>query len=227
MSEWIKTNHLGLHIQTGKTMNYLIDPEGTDANIIRLGLIGLAPWIKGEVNTAFINMNTFYALWANEATQTKPVIDDLLDAEKIFKPLYRKLHNVLRMMPLVHDSDLEVMGFPKRRVQSYKRTQIPTSRVIVSANVTGPGRIKFDYEDESGSKKKPKGVHGVDIAWAILDAPTLDWTELVHNSFNTASPLFLTFGGEERRLTLYYAARWENMRGEKGPWNAIQSVIIP
>jgi hypothetical protein len=227
MSEWMEISHIGLHIQSGKTMDYLIDPGGTNTNIVRMGLTGLESWINGEVNTSFTNVNTAYALWANAATQTKMVTDDLNDAEKIFKPLYRKLYNVLRTGPLVHDSDLEAMGLPKRSDTPRTPSPIPTTKVILHASVIGPGAIRVDYEDEDGSKKKPKGVHGLEFVWAILDAPTEKWTDLTHSSFDTATPLNLTFAGEERKHTLYYAARWENTRGEKGPWNDIQTIIIP
>jgi hypothetical protein len=37
----------------------------------------------------------------------------------------------------------------------------------------------------------------------------------------------LVFNGEQRGTTLYFAMRWENNRGEKGPWNDIINVIIP
>jgi hypothetical protein len=37
----------------------------------------------------------------------------------------------------------------------------------------------------------------------------------------------LEFEGHDRGKTLWYAARWENTRGLKGPWSPIESVIIP
>jgi hypothetical protein len=32
---------------------------------------------------------------------------------------------------------------------------------------------------------------------------------------------------EDRGKKLYFALRWENTRGEKGPWSEIHSTIIP
>jgi hypothetical protein len=35
------------------------------------------------------------------------------------------------------------------------------------------------------------------------------------------------FENDQRGKTVYFALRWENTRGEKGPWSAIQIAIIP
>lgn len=37
----------------------------------------------------------------------------------------------------------------------------------------------------------------------------------------------LTFDENQRGKTVYFALRWENTRGEKGPWSQIVSSIIP
>ncbi|MDR0728658.1 MAG: hypothetical protein LBF19_00825, partial [Prevotellaceae bacterium] len=79
----------------------------------------------------------------------------------------------------------------------------------------------------SAGRAKPAGVHGAEIAWAILDTPPDDWGALTHSSFDTHTPFRLSFPGDDRGKTLYFALRWENTTGEKGLWSDIQSVIIP
>jgi hypothetical protein len=51
--------------------------------------------------------------------------------------------------------------------------------------------------------------------------------ELTRSYFDTNSPLTIEFEEEDRGKTFWYAVRWENTTGEKGPWSEIQSVIIP
>jgi hypothetical protein len=53
------------------------------------------------------------------------------------------------------------------------------------------------------------------------------WSELTHSTFCTRAPLRLTFNGNERGKTLYFATRWENTRSVKGPWSEIMEAIIP
>jgi hypothetical protein len=88
--------------------------------------------------------------------------------------------------------------------------------------------VKINYRDmnERGTAK-PKGVHGVEIAWEILDTPPVNWEQLTHSAFDTRTPAQLVFHGEQRGRTLYFALRWENTRGEKGPWSEIYGTIIP
>jgi hypothetical protein len=82
-------------------------------------------------------------------------------------------------------------------------------------------------DSASRRKAKPAGVHGFETAWAILDAPPTTWEQLVHSSFCTRTPLRISFEGDKRGKTLYFALRWENTRGVKGPWTTIFTAIIP
>jgi hypothetical protein len=70
-------------------------------------------------------------------------------------------------------------------------------------------------------------MRGVEVRLAILDAPPVDWDELLDSRFDTRSPLKLTFTGADRGKTLYFALRWENTTGVKGDWSEIYSARIP
>ncbi|MDR1674846.1 MAG: hypothetical protein LBR86_00005, partial [Tannerella sp.] len=60
-----------------------------------------------------------------------------------------------------------------------------------------------------------------------LDEPPTDWSQLTNSAFFTRTPGELVFSGKQRGRRLYFSMRWENTRGDKGPWNDIDSVIIP
>jgi hypothetical protein len=84
------------------------------------------------------------------------------------------------------------------------------------------------FEKSNGHKRgKPAGQHGAEIRWDILDAPPARWDELIHSDIDTSSPFTLWFEHDQRGKTVYFAARWENTRGKKGPWSDIFSAIIP
>jgi hypothetical protein len=70
-------------------------------------------------------------------------------------------------------------------------------------------------------------VHGAEILYEIRDdAPALA-EDLRHSSFATKTRMVYTFTEAERGKKVYFAARWENTRGEKGPWSDVVSAIIP
>jgi energy-coupling factor transporter ATP-binding protein EcfA2 len=77
------------------------------------------------------------------------------------------------------------------------------------------------------SKAKPKGVHGAEIRWAILDAPPVDETDLSNSDFDTASPFTLNFHESQRGKRVYFCLRWESRTNIKGDFGEIYSAIIP
>jgi hypothetical protein len=87
--------------------------------------------------------------------------------------------------------------------------------------------VKFEFGESATSKAKLKDQHGVEIASVIADSKPLEIDDLNRSSFDTHTPMILSFKESERGKTLWYAARWENTRGEKGPWSEIFSVVIP
>jgi hypothetical protein len=61
----------------------------------------------------------------------------------------------------------------------------------------------------------------------VIDTPPTGVAALVNSSFDTRTPFTLEFDDAERGHTVYFCLRWENTRGEKGPWGEIVSAIVP
>jgi peptide methionine sulfoxide reductase MsrA len=61
----------------------------------------------------------------------------------------------------------------------------------------------------------------------IADTKPVHIKEVTRSYFDTHTPLVIEFDEEDRGKTFWYAVRWENTRGEKGPWSEIMSAIIP
>jgi hypothetical protein len=119
------------------------------------------------------------------------------------------------------------MGLPVHDTQP-TRVRIPDTLPLPTVKYASAGALEFHVIDSaSGRKAKPAGVQGFEMSWVISDTPPADWSQLAHSSFCTRTPLRLSFSGNERGKTLFFATRWENTRGEKGPWSEIMSVIIP
>ena len=88
-------------------------------------------------------------------------------------------------------------------------------------------RLTIHFRDsESTSAAKPKGVHGAEIKWLIADEkPHVE--DLQNSSFDTRTPYTLEFSDAQRGKTVWLSLRWENTRGEKGPWCEMISAIVP
>jgi hypothetical protein len=187
-----------------------------------MGLAGMQSWISSVLQPAYNTFKVAFDAWKDTSARTPVKTATLRDAEDAFIPLYRHLYTgVLRENPLVTDADLLAMGMPERGDGKRHPSGVPKVSPKLSASSPSPGIVEIDFGH------KPADAHGAEICWAVLEEPPTNWSQLVHSSFDTATPIRLPFEGDKRGHRLYFAARWENPRGEKGPWSEIQDTIIP
>jgi hypothetical protein len=224
-TNWLPRNHQELYDQATMTVDYL-----TEENLERMGISGSGKdWFNNTVVVKYNKFGQAFDDWKNSSDRTVVKIAALEAAEADFNNAYRQLYNgYLRNGPLVTDEDLISMGLPKRPSGGRTPTPAPTTVVEATVDTSVPAIISVNYHDkDKKGTAKPKGVHGVEIAWEILGAPPTDWSELTHSAFDTRTPAQLVFSGEQRGKTLYFALRWENNKGDKGPWSVIYNAIIP
>ncbi|MDR2773821.1 MAG: hypothetical protein LBC19_03595 [Tannerella sp.] len=227
--DWLKHNHEALYNQGTQTFTYLTDR----ANRQRLGFAEgtvLGEWLDNEFEPALQAFEAAFTEWKDPSERTKTKTARLNEAEKAFKAVYRKLYTgFLRESPIVTDDDLISMDLPKRS-SGRKPSPVPDEFPDADADTSQIRRITIHfYENKSAHKKaKPAGVHGAEIRWSVFDTQQevyLD--ELTNSSFDTNSPFTLEFTDRQRGKVLYFALRWENTRGEKGPFGPVLNAVIP
>jgi hypothetical protein len=185
------------------------------------------PWFDEKVAPA---KEDWVSAWTDyqDPTQRTPYITFVKNEKrKVYEKLLRILVKMLDSSPLVTDDDRRSMGIV---IRDTTRTPVKPPKTYpeftVDSSMIRCLRILF-WDLGSKSKAKPHGVHGAEICWAILDTTDVTVDQLVHSSFDTRSPFRLTFSDHERGKMVYFCLRWENTRGEKGPWSEIVSAIIP
>jgi hypothetical protein len=186
---------------------------------------------EGEYQN-LLEKSTAYAAALNTAldpaTRSKATVQAKDHTKKVLKQdLQQDIKEFLSFNRAVSDEDRDLLGLP---IPKSGRTPVPAPTTLPGLKVLlpAPAIIEFHFFDAvTEARAKPFGVHGIELAWAILDAPPAGWEDLIHSAFDTHSPYKMTFRYEERGKTFYFAARWENTRGEKGPWTQIDSAIVP
>jgi hypothetical protein len=174
--------------------------------------------------------NTAFENWLNIAERTKTKTAALNSAEKDFTGAYTDLYmGYLKRNPLVTDADLVEMGLPKHSVGGRTPATLPTTMVeVMRLDTSFPATVIIYYRDQfEKGIAKPKYVRGAEIAYAVLTAPPADWSLLTNSAFFTKTPAKLVFTGDKRGKVVYFALRWENSVGEKGPWSVIYNAYIP
>jgi hypothetical protein len=129
--------------------------------------------------------------------------------------------------PNVTDDDRREMGTP---IHSKTRTRapIPATRPIIDTAAVDNRQVAVYLRELAGDKRgKPVKVHGAQILYEIRDEPPAVAEDLRHSSFATITTMVYTFTEAERGKRVYFAARWENSGGKKGPWSDVISAIIP
>jgi hypothetical protein len=164
-------------------------------------------------------------------THTKVNVQEKNDARDVLEADIRQsVAEYLAHNHLLTNGDRQLLGLP-----IYKDTRtpapLPTKKPDFTIEPLVGSRLSVHYhahdEERERRNAKPFGVHGVEIAWAILDTPPSSYADLAHSNFDTRSPYTFQFDLTDAGKRFYCCLRWENTRGEKGPWSEIQNAIIP
>jgi hypothetical protein len=196
-----------------------------------IGFASLTPsgiWYDGNYSPKLTDYNNAYDIWADPATSTVVARDNLIGAEKVFFPLYREFYGMVKASPLVSDGQLESMGFPPR--SDGGRSHHPVDKLFVDLNVQPMGNLVLSVaftDRDTGKSNVPYYLTGAVVYYSVGDAPVANQNQLPLSKLATRSPLELKFEPEQRGKTITLAARWQNRRGELGPWSEMVTVIIP
>jgi hypothetical protein len=174
--------------------------------------------------------NTFaekLAIAEEPSTQTKVTVEEKNAARSQLEATLRQaIAEYLTHNHLLTDADRDALGLPIHK-KKHDPVQPATTFPWIKVSTALIRHLSFDYGGSETSKAKPAGQHGIELAWVIADTKPADISELIHSQFDTRSPLVMEFKEEDRGKMFWFAVRWENTTGQKGPWSEIQSAIIP
>jgi hypothetical protein len=171
-----------------------------------------------------------YLLATTPDTRTKPLVHAKDAARKALKKAIRQVvKTYIAFNPAVTGADREYLQLP---IYKTTRTHAPVAAVSPYVEVHIPMHsslsiIFFDKEDGHRRRAKPAGQQAVEIAWVISSEKPEQLSELIHSEISTRSPCRLSFNYSQRGKTIYFALRWINTRGKKGPWGSLRQTIIP
>lgn len=156
---------------------------------------------------------------------------DIADKNRAREALEKALRNFIKAFllysPFVSDSDRDEMQLP---VHDLKPTPVPppVSFPEYSIDTSIPNQLTVHFWDEATKqRRKPKGVHGVEIRWELREEAPAKAEDLFNSSFATRTPSTFVFTGDKQGQRVFFCLRWENGKGEKGPWGALVSAVVP
>ena len=167
--------------------------------------------------------NAEYPASQNPDTRTKTNIQNKDIARKEIINVMRSVFADVPASALT-TQDRNTLNLPLREGTNTPNP-VPTTTPIGQVDTSRRLEHTISFTDEDGAIAKPKGVRGCQVWYKIGTAP-IDPKELTFLATNTSSPQVNTFDGEHAGQPAYYWLRWENTRGETGPWSdAVMATI--
>ncbi|MDR2139441.1 MAG: hypothetical protein LBP50_07830 [Tannerella sp.] len=185
-----------------------------------------------ETETKFTDMRTAYETYSKPETHSPMYHDAMMKKKKIFVEAVQQLAQYLSHNPYLEPEDFDGLDINPPSRGPYPRHPRPhTSPKMRFAVGEEHGWVYLHFWDEmsEGSKAKPFGTQGAEIRYLVCkpgEEPK-SVEDLTGSEFATRTPYLFEFSDRQAGLILCVAMRWENTRGEKGPWSHIETVVIP
>ena len=159
----------------------------------------------------------------DEGTRTKSVIEDK-DVAKV---------NMIQHLRIIYgDIPQSVLTSLDRNtlhidIKNSARTPVapPSTRPVGQVNTSNRLEHTIIFTDEDGSHARPKGARGCQI-WYKEGEPITNYDELSFMATDTKSPYIHRFPVDKAGKTVHYWLRWENTRGEVGPWSTVVTATV-
>ena len=127
----------------------------------------------------------------------------------------------------VTDADRERLGLPRRDRTPTPKPK-PTSRPALEVLPTNNRQhTATAINQATGKKTKPDDAYGVRFVSEIRDTPPANAEDLRYSVFRRKVVEVFDYPEESRGKKVFYAACYENAKGEAGPWSDIIEAIIP
>ncbi|MDR0723245.1 MAG: hypothetical protein LBF75_10745 [Treponema sp.] len=123
--------------------------------------------------------------------------------------------------------DRERLGLPLRN-RHHRSKPKPVSRPTLEVLPTNNRQhTAIAINQGTGKKTKPEDAYGVRYVWEIRDTAPANANELRHSVFRRKTQEVFDYNEEDQWKKVFYAACYENAKGETGPWSDMIEEIIP
>ena len=170
------------------------------------------------------NWTNWYEQSLNEELTNKLIVSNKDAASENLEAALNVVYGDLPQSKLTKD-DRNTLHL---QLPSNKRTPagVPTTRPVGQVLNGSLLEHKITFTDEDGKRGKPEKVRGCQIFCKEGITPPEDEREMRLLASDASSPYVHKFSFSDAGKTFYYRLRWENSRGEAGPWSAFISGVV-
>ena len=178
---------------------------------------------KSLLNEELRVWNEIFPLSQDPNMRTKLIVANKDTAKENLMNTFRSIYGDLPQSVLTTE-DRAILNLEER---STTKTPVPIPDTFPIGKINFSNRLEhsISFTNEDGKHGKPKGVRGCQI-WCKEGEPALDEKQLLFLGTDTASPFLKKYSIADAGKTIHYWLRWENTRGETGPWSAVVSATV-
>ncbi len=117
----------------------------------------------------------------------------------------------------------------KPLVAKHTAADVPATRPIGRLEATGHATLTLHFADSAtpNRRAKPHGVHGAEIWSHVGDPAPADPASYTFLALDTRTPYVDEHPAADAGKSVYYLIRWQNTKGEAGPWSDVVSGKVP
>jgi len=176
--------------------------------------------------------------------RTKNITKQLSDLYDELKKLMRNIKRMCFMTPPLTSADYIALGL-KEPDNTPTNIEVPKAIPLIEVSNAGGLHLKFVVKPESESAEDKRADYGVQLRACIVprgevsgkysvqsgvvyktDGDPKSYHDLNWNMFTRKKRFNIVFDAEDRAGLLYYSARYENSKGQGGPWSKIDFAVI-
>ena len=132
-------------------------------------------------------------------------------------------------VPPLTDADLIGLGLkPKDNIPT--PVSVPKVRAVGKITFKSAGSLELHIAPETDISEDKRAYYGCKIAYAVMnaDAPApQSEKELTESMFTRRKKEAFIFQPQDAAKKIYFSLRYENSKGQAGPWCPIFSAVIP
>ncbi|MGV9004052.1 hypothetical protein [Flavobacterium sp.] len=185
--------------------------------------LGLSPENKTIIEDGLVGWNIIFPASQSVNTRTKTIVENKDFAKNNLINALRTVYGDIPQSVLTIE-DRNALNLPAKDT-SKTPASVPTSVPIGHVNTNRRLQHTIIFTNEDSSRAKPVGVRGCQIWYRIGEMPTT-FNQMSFMAFDSASPYVHVFDGADAGKIVYYWLRWENTRGEVGPWSEVIVATI-
>ena len=185
--------------------------------------LGVSPANETAMTDKLANWNAEFPATQNANTRTKTNVQNKDKAKELIITCLRSVYADIPASALT-TADRNTLNLPLKDGTNTP-SPVPHTRPVGQVSTSQRLEHTISFKDEDGKTAKPHGVRGSQI-WFKIGEPAVDPSELTYMATDTSSPYTHKFKGEHAGEPVHYWLRWENTRGETGPWSdAVMATI--